>query len=286
MTMTTARGTTGVALACALAAVPAATARPAAVAPQNAKAVVAVASAYVESFQKDAAFLIADEATTQRRLDARDQTIESRQTKGEIFLTYLEADAQWIAVHDVASVDGEAVADREDLRSLLTKGSELRGVAQRVATRNARFNLGGVWRNFNEPTLPLLLLERSRIGNLSLDRKGVAREAGVTIVTVGFRERDRPTLVRGPREPIRAEGELVIEAESGRIRRTRFELDQDPFRAELVTTYALDARIGMWLPRAFVERYEGKPDGREEVIVCETEYTNYRKFTVTGRIVR
>jgi hypothetical protein len=286
MTMTTARGTTGVALACALAAVPAATARPAAVAPQNAKAVVAAASAYVESFRKDAAFLIADEATTQRRLDARDQTIESRQTKGEIFLTYLEADAQWIAVHDVASVDGEAVADREDLRSLLTKGNELRGVAQRVATRNARFNLGGVWRNFNEPTLPLLLLERSRIGNLSLDRKGVAREAGVTIVTVGFRERDRPTLVRGPREPIRAEGELVIEAESGRIRRTRFELDQDPFRAELVTTYALDARIGMWLPRAFVERYEGKPDGREEVIVCETEYTNYRKFTVTGRIVR
>jgi hypothetical protein len=286
MTMTTARGTTGVALACALAAVPAATARPAAVAPQNAKAVVAAASAYVESFRKDAAFLIADEATTQRRLDARDQTIESRQTKGEIFLTYLEADAQWIAVHDVASVDGEAVADREDLRSLLTKGNELRGVAQRVATRNARFNLGGVWRNFNEPTLPLLLLERSRIGNLSLDRKGVAREAGVTIVTVGFRERDRPTLVRGPREPIRAEGEMVIEAESGRIRRTRFELDQDPFRAELVTTYALDARIGMWLPRAFVERYEGKPDGREEVIVCETEYTNYRKFTVTGRIVR
>jgi hypothetical protein len=286
MTMTTARGTTGVALACALAAVPAATARPGAVAPQNAKAVVAAASAYVESFQKDAAFLIADEVTTQRRLDARDQTIESRQTKGEIFLTYLEADAQWIAVHDVASVDGEAVADREDLRSLLTKGNELRGVAQRVATRNARFNLGGVWRNFNEPTLPLLLLERSRIGNLSLDRKGVAREAGVTIVTVGFRERDRPTLVRGPREPIRAEGELVIEAESGRIRRTRFELDQDPFRAELVTTYALDARIGMWLPRAFVERYEGKPDGREEVIVCETEYTNYRKFTVTGRIVR
>jgi hypothetical protein len=286
MTMTTARGTTGVALACALAAVPAATARPGAVAPQNAKAVVAAASAYVESFRKDAAFLIADEATTQRRLDARDQTIESRQTKGEIFLTYLEADAQWIAVHDVASVDGEAVADREDLRSLLTKGNELRGVAQRVATRNARFNLGGVWRNFNEPTLPLLLLERSRIGNLSLDRKGVAREAGVTIVTVGFRERDRPTLVRGPREPIRAEGELVIEAESGRIRRTRFELDQDPFRAELVTTYALDARIGMWLPRAFVERYEGKPDGREEVIVCETEYTNYRKFTVTGRIVR
>jgi len=62
--------------------------------------------------------------------------------------------------------------------------------------------------------------------------------------------------------------------------------------AELTTTYAPEARLGMWVPVSFAERYQSgakiaiTPDPRFnlpttfEEIRCLAKYANYRRFEV------
>ena len=247
------------------------------------KALVAAASGYVARYTRDFAFLIADERYSQTRTGAGET--QNRFLRSELFVTYLPADGEWVAVRDVIDVDGVPVPDREDLRTLLSRREISRGLVREVVAKNARYNIGRVTRNFNEPTLPLLLIEARRVRGVHFERKDVVREAGATLATLAFAERGRPTLIRGPNGPIPAKGEIVIEAGTGVVRRTTFELDKDGFRVTLTTVYGRDARLGLWLPTVFLERYDARRPP-QELIVCQATYENYRRFDATARIKR
>jgi hypothetical protein len=247
------------------------------------KAVVSAASKYVVDYETKFKFVIADETYGQATFDGERRETGRRSIKGELFLTFIPADAAWLAVHDFTEVDGTPVADREDLRALLQKG-ETSSIVRTVLTRNARFNLGSIVRNFNEPTLALLILEPKRVNGFSFDREEILQVAGRTKVRLSFRERDRPTLVRDANgRPVYARGELTIDAETGRVEHTVIELVDGPILARLTTTYAFDEKVEMWVPAAFAERYE-RTKGEREVILCDADYTNYRRFEVTARI--
>jgi len=249
------------------------------------RAVVTAAASYVADYQQQFAFLIADEHYRQTRLTPDGKPYEERTMIGELFLTYMAADRDWIAVHDIAEVNGRPVPDREDLRQLLQKGAEIRGITQKVASRNARFNIGQVFRNFNEPTLALRVLDDDPLRHFSFDRRRVAPEGEATLVTLSFRERRRPTIVRGEgARNIESRGELTIEAGTGRIRRTLFEVADRSLRARLETTYAFDERLNLWVPSLFTERYDLSRPGEKETVRCEATYTNYRRFLTRGRI--
>lgn len=247
------------------------------------KAVVAAASKYVVEYETKFKFVIADETYAQATFDEEKRETARRSMKGELFLTFIPADAAWLAVHDFSEVDGTPVADREDLRALLQKG-ETNSVVRTVLTRNARFNLGTIVRNFNEPTLALLILEPKRVDGFAFDREEVTQVGGRTKVRLSFRERRRPTLVRDEHgSPVYARGELTIDAATGRVEHTVIELADGPIIARLTTTYALDEKVEMWVPVAFAERYE-RTNRDREVIVCDADYTNYRRFETTARI--
>jgi hypothetical protein len=246
------------------------------------KALVAAASKYVAQYQQDFAFLIADESYSQTRTDAGNH-VQNRAMKSEFFLTYLPADAEWVAVRDVMEVDGKPVATREDLRTLLARGGEIRGLISQVVARNARYNIGSTTRNFNEPTLPLLLVGEKRINEVRFERRAVTRAGSTVIATIAFEERGRPTLVRGPEGSMPAKGEIVIEAGTGVVRKTTFELDRKDVKVKLTTDYALDGKLGLWLPALFTERYESNGPV-SEVVSCQATYSNYRRFDVTARI--
>ena len=256
---------------------------PAAQIDTSAKGVLAAALTYVERYQSDFKFLVADESYLQRMHRAGGGSTLERHIAGELFLTYLAVDKTWIAVHDFARVDGRPVPDREDLARLLQKG-EVTNVAKRVADRNATFNIGHIQRNFNEPTLPLLLLTAGRARGLDVDRRAVSGSGGETKVTLAFTERERPTLVRGRTGQLFGKGELVIDASTGRVERTTLQFKDGDIVARLSTEYAPDDRLKLWVPSVFTEHYEGNPSGGREVIDCEAQYTNYRRFDVTGRI--
>jgi len=249
----------------------------------SARAVMAAAQKYVEQYQSDFKFLVADETYLQRVQGAAGGSTLERRITGELFLTYLAVDHVWIAVHDFARVDGQPVQDREDLARLLQKG-EVTNVARRVADRNATFNIGHVQRNFNEPTLPLLLLTPKRARSLDVERRAVSGSGPGTNVTLAFTERERPTLVRGRTGQLFGKGELVVDAATGRVERTLLNFKDGDIVARLTTEYAPDDRLKLWVPSVFTEHYEGNPGGRREVIDCEARYTNYRRFEVTGKI--
>ena len=247
------------------------------------KAVVAAATAYVANYQSELRFVVADEAYTQEVTNDRGPT-ERREMIGELFLAFLPGDNEWIAVHDVAVVDGRKVVDRDGLQALLRQG-EVSRVAGLVASRNAGFNIGRISRNFNEPTLPLLLLGRQRVGRVSFDRRRVDRTDSGARVTLSFTDRGRPTLIRGLRgDHINSTGELVVDANTGRIERTLLRLETRDIEATLSTDYVFDDKLKLWVPSVFREMYRGRVDGVREVITCEARYTNYRRFEVTGRV--
>lgn len=260
------------------------------------KALTSAAVNYVAEYEKQFAFLIADEEYRQTLFDADGRKSKTRLIKAELFLTYLPADGEWIAVRDVLEVDGEPIKDREDLRALLAKREQIRLVRQ-LTSRNSRYNLGRVERNFNEPTLPLLLLDAKRTPRIRFDRKRVTRENDVTLAVLAFEEREAPTLVATPNAgAVRAKGEFLLDAATGTIRRTLFQLTRPGIDVTLETIYAKDEKLKLWLPSVFTERYEsgGNIGGirvsssaaraSKELVECEAKYTNYRRFEVTARI--
>jgi hypothetical protein len=260
------------------------------------KALTSAAVRYVAEYEKQFAFLIADEEYTQTVFDADGRKAQTRVLKAELFLTYLPADGEWMAVRDVLEVDGVPVKDREDLRALLAKRAELRLVKQ-LTWRNSRYNLGRVERNFNEPTLARLLLDRKRVPRVKFDRKRVVRDNDATLATLAFEEKETPTLVATPNEgAVRARGEFLLDAATGTVRRTVFQLTRPGIDARLETSYTRDDKLELWLPSVFTERYEsGNRVGgvrmssdaaraSRELIECVAKYTNYRRFEVTARI--
>src|SRR5688572_33280818 len=70
------------------------------------KGLVATARKYVTEYEKNFAFIVADEWYQQVQRDRDGRTIQERVLKSEVFLTFLPADGEWIAVRDVLEVDG------------------------------------------------------------------------------------------------------------------------------------------------------------------------------------
>jgi hypothetical protein len=270
----------------------AAAAPPAASRGQSVKDLVAAASRYVQRYQQEFQYLLADEDYSQARtIITRDQQTreETRNLRSELFLTFIPADNEWMAVRDVITVDGRPVPDRDNLQRLLSQRGEVRGLIKELIARNARYNIGVVERNFNEPTLPLLLLDQKRVGDVRFERKETTTGNGAALSTLAFTERGRPTLVRGPSGSLFARGEVVLEAATGIVRRTSFDLAYEvrhaTIKVRLVTDYALDPKLGLWLPSLFTERYDTSGEVKE-VVFCQARYTNYRRFDVAARIRR
>jgi hypothetical protein len=246
------------------------------------RAVVAAASKYVVAYEKEVAFLVAEE-TSEHRVGGRDALGPfRRRLTSELFLTYLPADAEWIAIRDVLEVDGTPTPRQQSVRELLVKADE-RSVAQQVLKANSRYNLGSIERNFNEPTLPLLLLEPKRVGRVQFDRRAVIRQTDATLVTLSYEEPDQLPLVGGPMGPAPSRGELVIDAATGAVRRTLFTLRKRDIRVRLETVYEFNERLKMWLPATFHEHYERTGDMRE-VTTVESRYSNYRRYETSWRI--
>src|SRR5262245_32879991 len=248
------------------------------------KAVVAAASKYVDEYAARLAVIGGDETYVQEQYASETQPpVKTRLMRGEILVSFLPADRTWIAVHDIAEVDGEKVTDRVALQQLLSK-SETQSVAEQVANRNARYNLGTRFRNLNEPTLALLVLDTRRVSNIEFKRERVDTADGVTLVTLSFAER-QPSLVKNESNRfLTARGSFVVEAGSGIVRQSQISFREKPEYTELNTFYALEPRLKVWLPKLFTEQYDSVPYGLREIVKTRATYSNYRQFESFGRI--
>jgi hypothetical protein len=257
-----------------------------------------LAAAYVDDYQKQLTAIVADETYRQaiRGQDPEDEGApRARTTRGEVFFMFAAAEREWMAIRDVREVDGAPVSGGADVRETLrTLAPGL--VAERMKAYNARYNIGRVVRNINEPTLALLVLDGTHRARFKF-KDGKPRVAGGReLVPLSFRERERPTLIRSRTgSPIYTSGELLVEAGSGRIWQSTLDASVDAIRVRLTTEYAFDERLQLLLPTVFRERYEqGKPpsgsasSGKRQVpyelIEAEGEYSNFRRFEVLSRV--
>jgi len=244
------------------------------------KAVAAAAAAYVVAYQKDLAFVVADELSVQRVMTTTGAAIDSRRTRAEFFLTYAPNEGTWMSVRDVQEVDGTEVHDPEDIRTLIQRApiSQLGAV---IAQKNSRYNIGNVRRTFNEPTIGLLVVNPLHQRRFKFERVAVSKAAS-PVVTLKFTERERPTLVSGARgEPVFTRGELDVDAVTGRVERTRIELRTGTVRGVLTTAYAPDGKLNLWVPASMSERYENASGIFSQTVTVDSDYTNYRRFDTT-----
>jgi len=264
----------------------------------SASAVLANARAYLEKYKEELTFLIADEQYVQ---EIRYQTPlerrmpQSRTMKSEIYFISLPPSSDWMAIRDVQSIDGKTVTDKPNVPNMLATIPAAQ-VEASLKAYNARYNIGRTIRNFNEPTLSLLVLQPQRASSVTFDMKGIATSQGVQVATLAFREAGPETVLRDlSLKPILSEGELLAEVGTGRIRRAQLKAKLGTVKVEFTTTYVQDATLHELVPAAFQEQYEdglyhanarNEPGNVEpyEQIVCEAKYSHFRRFEVTGHI--
>jgi hypothetical protein len=247
------------------------------------------AAEYVQAQAQLLPQLVAEERSTQtfrpRVRGEGDQVV--RDTHSDFAWVRLEGMAEALGVRDVLEVDGKPVGDGGRLDRLLRM--PVRGrlpLVQHILDESASYNLAPGSRNMNIPTFALFLL----LPELQPRFSWKSEEAnGPGSFVLAFKERDRPTYIRGPRnEPVFSRGRVWIEPATGTVQRTELRARvQDP-RDEYWTTYVLvveftiDPALHLMVPRRLRERYET----RVSIVTGAAEYVNYRRFQTEGRLVR
>ena len=253
---------------------------------------------YLDQYRTDLTVIIADERSVQRingQLPIAKQMPGTRTTTSEVHFRFVRGEGAWMAIREVRTVDGAPVNLGTDLTGALQK-QQVGQVAATFKALNSQFNIGRTVRTFNEPTLALGIFEPSRVGSFHFVFKNARVEKGITLVSLAFKETlsSSPFILNHEMKGVAVEGEVQVEADSGRVRRTVLKARVDSVRAELITMYAHNAKLGLWVPVTFREHYEhgiqltGNDNATQGVpyedISCESKYTNFRRFAATARI--
>lgn len=179
----------------------------------------------------------------------------------------------WVIVRDVFEVDGKVVRDREArlTRSLSTPGADVRA-------EGARFNLGPGVRTTNTPELAILFLRSELQPRFDFTLKASDRAHGPRIRPVEYRERARPTLVRGDDgQDLPASGRFWIDVDTGRVVETEITLRPPATSWTLTTTFTLDSTLGIAVPTVMREDYTW----RDTEMTATATYSHFRRFDVS-----
>jgi len=124
----------------------------------------------VQQFERDFSSIVTDETYDQEVQDDQRAAVDTwrfqhprgRRIRSEmLFMRVPGQGLAWISARNVLEVDGQPIADSHDRLERAIAGDEA-GLAERVlsvANEGARFNIGRIQRNFNDPILPLLVLD-------------------------------------------------------------------------------------------------------------------------------
>ncbi len=183
----------------------------------------------------------------------------------------------WLPFRDVFEVDGQRVRDRQDrLVKLFVQTSPSRALdnAQAIVKESARYNIGGVRRELNLPTLPLWFLEPQNTRRFNFRKVGEETLSGRRVIVIEYTEIVHPTFIKTPEgQDIVASGRVWAEPATGRVHRTLLMASI----ATITVNYALRPEVpGLWLPVTMEERYARGVT----LITGKATYANFRQFQV------
>ena len=196
----------------------------------------------------------------------------------------LGAGSPWLGVREVLEVDGRPIeGEHGRIEAILSDTrADIASRLRALADRQASYNLGDLYRTINVPTLPLEFLLRDRQDRFRFKRSGITAMRGVTVWTITFKERQRPTLIRTPEgRDVVSEGVFWIDPGTGAVLRTELRIGMGRrLRSIILVSYAHHERFEMLLPDDMNELYL---TGRSRIEAHAT-YGRFRRFETDVRI--
>lgn len=267
--------------------------------------VLRTAATFVNDYESSLTRILADEYYVQK--ETGPAGTQARVLRSDVMVVELP-NGGWTGFREVHQVGGHEIPDQSRrLESLfLQPVSNTLDQAARIADESARFNLGCLQRTINTPTFALTLLRSDVQSHSHFTLQEVRTDHGRSIATVAFQENDGTGMLVRTRDQAAMHGRFWIDADSGDVRKTELILDSEGVLAKITVTYALQDRIGKWLPVTMEERYEphARSDGtwltctgtvtsrqvilspslRPPLIEGRADYSGFRVATATARI--
>jgi len=223
--------------------------------------------------------------------------LRRRQLRSDVLLVQTP-DRGSLSYRDVFEVDGRPVRNREDRikRLFLSDQADDKEQLRRIANESARYNIGGLIRNFNIPTFPLIAIQPRNQGRFRFDRRKDEKIDGATYAVVEFKEQASPAIVRTPNgQDVPLSGRFWADPDTGRVVQARVEIDNRwaNLRSVIETTYVVNEEVGV-VPGSMWEWYRttqltltGGERAYDTYVECLASYANFRRFTVeTAEIIK
>jgi hypothetical protein len=271
-------------------------------APKPLDAMLRLVGLHVRQFDASFASVIGDEDYVQ--IDDLAQNSERRLIHSEVLSVWIPDARRWMWARNVLTVDGAAVDGGSRLDEAATSAPDLLQRLLAIRNEGARFNLGAVDRNFNDPTFALLFLDPGMQPRFKLQLDGTAKIGDTDTVKISFSEQKKPTLVRDGSKDAPAKGSVWVTPSDGAVVRTQLTVvlkDVVPvgrrpliwtslgvvpgnidIAADIEVDYQHDAGMESWVPAQMRERYH---QSFGETIRCTATYTNFRKFRAAARLI-
>jgi hypothetical protein len=212
--------------------------------------------------------------------------LERREVRSDVLLVRTGED--WLGFRDVFEVNGKAIRSRDKRleKLFLSPSPDNRKQVQRIAAESARYNLGGVYRNFNVPTLPVLFLHPRFQHRFEFKKAGEGTVDGVSTWVLEYKEQKAPTFIKTAEgDNIYAAGKLWIDPLGGKVVQTELVLETRRTNIKCVAevTYRNELKSGLWVPYEMRERYGWMGYANAAYTECLATYSNFRQFTVEAK---
>ena len=219
---------------------------------------------------------------------------QQRVMDSEVALVQLSDDI-WFMARRALTVDGKNVSNESP--RLEIAGSEQEALLRlaNLARQGASWNIGGIRRTINSPTLALWFLTPTVVDRFTFESAGTERVGGSPDArVVRFRETARGALLQVNGAPAPSRGRIWL-APDGSVIKTELILQQPAdvggagrttARATITVDYEYSRRFEVWLPSTMSELYESGRASDAEFVSATARYSEYQQFQVGSRIVR
>jgi len=234
------------------------------------------AGEYISTYEREASGVVLEESYWQFT-GAGDQ-VDSRLLQSDFVLVSVPGGKGLLGFRDAFKVDGASVRDRDARLEKLFLHPTASGLAQAEAVlwESARYNLGPTKRNYNLPTMPLLVVHPENQRRFSFTDRGSRTVAGRRARLLAFDEKDAPTLIRNTDadRDFFLDGVVSLEEATGAVLRTELRLRTRPGSSHMTVEYEWVESLSLWLPARMTESCEPSQRG-------SATYRRPRRFGVT-----
>ena len=245
------------------------------------------ASQSLLEFEKVFSNVVAEESYGQKIVNQSGKVRRTRKLVSDFLLVRPPGADNWFGFRDVFEVDGKLIRDRQErLRRLfLDSPEDAFEHASQILKESARYNIGGVQRNINLPTMALAILHPLNQHRFFFEKTGEETIDDVAVWTIRFAEHSRPTLIRAGRRglgDVYTRGSVWIAPENGQLIYSELIVGDtySNVRSQITVKYRFEERFGVWVPSEMHEIYDRPKQRRTPRIEGEAKYSNFRKFEV------